>query len=558
MKHKYYIIIVCLLFYHINSFSQTITLGTDWTCQFDTVTLPVTISSSANVGAITFTIDYNTNDLEFVDFLDIAPSLINNGLSTFNNVNNQARFVWFSNGLNAATLTDTIVKIRFVGLSNGNFPVSWDITSTNKSEIADLTGNTMSITFANGLANFQPSPTNTTFTSTDTAICTGQSITFTATGGTLYEFSVNGIIIQSQNSTNTFTSTSLTNGDEVSVEIFNGIGCSVAPLSIVIGVNDYPFSDLSGDTSICEGETTLLDFTLPATGFYNVIYKTGFSTIQVPSMINGAQIAVTPNVTTDYILLSVENVTTGCILNNINDTVQVEIFQSPLLDLGEDVNMCSDDVLLLDAGVGGTFQWSDGSNGQTLSVDNEGVYSVIKTDGNTCQSFDTVTVIIDCFILSGQFTYANSAGTPMSNTVIELVDLTGKIVNLPSGGNPVTTDNNGDYLFKKVPVGNYKVKPIITKPHGGTTIDDATLILKTFTNLSFFDQLSNKAADVSADNAINGLDGLLIAKRANGSTNYFPSGDWTYDDYVIFVTTADLIHLFRALCMGDVDKSHVP
>ena len=74
MKHKYYIIIVCLLFYHINSFSQTITLGTDWTCQFDTVTLPVTISSSANVGAITFTIDYNTNDLEFVDFLDIAPS----------------------------------------------------------------------------------------------------------------------------------------------------------------------------------------------------------------------------------------------------------------------------------------------------------------------------------------------------------------------------------------------------------------------------------------------------------------------------------------------------
>ena len=52
-------------------------------------------------------------------------------------------------------------------------------------------------------------------------------ITFTATGGTSYQFRVNGTIAQAFSGSNTFISSTLANGDVVTVDVSNG-NCSTA------------------------------------------------------------------------------------------------------------------------------------------------------------------------------------------------------------------------------------------------------------------------------------------------------------------------------------------
>ncbi len=55
----------------------------------------------------------------------------------------------------------------------------------------------------------------------DNIICAGQSVTFTATGGTNYEFKINGITVQNS-ATATYTTTTLASGDVVSVVVTSG------------------------------------------------------------------------------------------------------------------------------------------------------------------------------------------------------------------------------------------------------------------------------------------------------------------------------------------------
>lgn len=62
--------------------------------------------------------------------------------------------------------------------------------------------------------------------------------------------------------------------------------------------------------------------------------------------------------------------------------------------LGNDTTICSGS-LLLDAGAGDyTYLWQDGSTNQTFNVTTSGTYNVIKTNLNSCVSFDTIEVLV--------------------------------------------------------------------------------------------------------------------------------------------------------------------
>lgn len=64
-----------------------------------------------------------------------------------------------------------------------------------------------------------------------------------------------------------------------------------------------------------------------------------------------------------------------------------------LVDLGPDTTICSGDSVILDAGPGyTTYQWQDGSTGQTLTVHTSGIYSVTTTDLNGCVYNDSLTL----------------------------------------------------------------------------------------------------------------------------------------------------------------------
>jgi len=92
-----------------------------------------------------------------------------------------------------------------------------------------------------------------------TEICASDMVTFTASGGTMYEFFVNDISQGAPSTMTTFTSSALANGDEVKVVVSNGSNCSAT--SSVITMSVHPLPDPSGlefqVDDICMGEDAI-------------------------------------------------------------------------------------------------------------------------------------------------------------------------------------------------------------------------------------------------------------------------------------------------------------
>ncbi len=83
-----------------------------------------------------------------------------------------------------------------------------------------------------------PTPTLTSSDS-DNRFCSGTSVTFTASGGTSYNFRVGGVSVQS-GALATYTTTTLNNGETVDVIVTNAAGCSSPSSGITNIVNALP------------------------------------------------------------------------------------------------------------------------------------------------------------------------------------------------------------------------------------------------------------------------------------------------------------------------------
>ena len=82
----------------------------------------------------------------------------------------------------------------------------------------------------------------------------------------------------------------------------------------------------------------------------------------------------------------------GC---QVGDTLVVVANVPPVVSLGNDVAYCANTTLsqILDAGnPSASFAWSTGANTQTITVNQQGVYSVVVTDVNGCVGSDTLVV----------------------------------------------------------------------------------------------------------------------------------------------------------------------
>ncbi|HLY72391.1 MAG TPA: hypothetical protein VKR53_21820, partial [Puia sp.] len=78
----------------------------------------------------------------------------------------------------------------------------------------------------------------------------------------------------------------------------------------------------------------------------------------------------------------------GC---TVADTIRVNVFQSAIINLGNDTSFCHGDSLVLNAGSGFTsYQWSNGATSQQITVGQTGNYWVKATDLNDCLTKDTL------------------------------------------------------------------------------------------------------------------------------------------------------------------------
>lgn len=114
---------------------------------------------------------------------------------------------------------------------------------------------------ANGSITVNAIPTPTLISSDiDNSFCAGTPVTFTAGGGTEFNFRINGISKQT-GAIATYTTNALQNGDIVDVIVTSATGCPATSLGITNTVNDLPNPQIIGLAAICG---------LPTATFYSV------------------------------------------------------------------------------------------------------------------------------------------------------------------------------------------------------------------------------------------------------------------------------------------------
>lgn len=156
------------------------------------------------------------------------------------------------------------------------------------------------------------------------------------------------------------------------------VGSTIENLSMVDLCSVEKILDLGADTVLCDGNSMTL----------------GNKTDNVFDLYTWSTGETSPEITIyepgNYWLVAED----FCDLNRANDTVFVEILPSVIVNLGEDLLLCNDstEVLLSPDCTTCTFQWSNGTNGDTLLVANAGLYWLEAENDNGCLSKDSIRV----------------------------------------------------------------------------------------------------------------------------------------------------------------------
>ncbi len=194
----------------------------------------------------------------------------------------------------------------------------------------------------------------------NTTLCTGDSTTLTASGGTDYSWS-NG------------TTTAIINVSPVTTETYTvtaSIGSCMDTTSVTVLVAPVPVASVTGAV-ICSGQSA----TLTATGGGNYLWSNGTT---------NSSITVSPLLTTIYTVI----VSVGSCPDTANAIITVN--PTPIVALGNNQTICNGQNVTLDAGnPSASYLWSTGETSQTINVSVAGTYWVIIALNN-CLAKDTV------------------------------------------------------------------------------------------------------------------------------------------------------------------------
>lgn len=210
-----------------------------------------------------------------------------------------------------------------------------------------------------------------TITSTFMQICSGESVTLTASGGVTYNWG-NGL--PGNGNTQVVSPTSNT---VYTVNAVGANGCISATSASITIIVAPPVAVLSASkTKICAGESV----TLTASG--GVTYEW----VGLPG--NGNTQVVSPTVTTIYSVFALGG--NGCKVANAT-TIMIEVVPAIVSTL-QDVYACVGDFGILDAGAAPsgpsyTYVWNTGATTQTISVNTPGTYSVTISNGTCSKVF---------------------------------------------------------------------------------------------------------------------------------------------------------------------------
>ena len=282
------------------------------------------------------------------------------------------------------------------------------------------------------LVNVNPLPTLTV--SSNQTICEGETVNLAASGASVYDWD-NGLGTGdnhdvSPNTTTTYTVTGIENG------------CS-ATESIEVVVNAAPTLIVSNDSSICEGNSIILQ----ASGSTNYTWSNGLASIN--------QHSVSPIVTTTYYVTASEN---GC---SKTDSITVIVNANPDVSINASIEICEGESTLLEATGATNYTWINLGAGatQTVSPNQTATYKVYGESNGCIDSAEFILIVNPspsltltndseiCFgdsidiAVSGADTYAWTQGlgngdfyriSPVATTTFEVTGTTGNCSSVSS------------------------------------------------------------------------------------------------------------------------------
>lgn len=204
-------------------------------------------------------------------------------------------------------------------------------------------------------------------------VCSGQSTVLNASGGTVYSWS-NG----STSSSILISPSSTTN---YSVLVSNGYGCHSAAYTTVT-VNPVPIISISGNTVICENETTVLT----ANGVGDYSWSSGESS---------SSITVNPSVSTAYIVTASNN------CGNAKDSIVVVVNPIPLSNVSNDTTILIDNSINLFASGGNNYLWFPSNlscntcSVVSVSPNSTMIYTVVISTTDGCSVSREIKVTIE-------------------------------------------------------------------------------------------------------------------------------------------------------------------
>jgi gliding motility-associated-like protein len=251
-----------------------------------------------------------------------------------------------------ATWNANTITISGTPLSTGTF--NYTIPLTGGCGTVNATGTI--------IVNPAPSPIITG----DSVICQGQTASLTTGGFSSYNWS-NGGVNQSITVSPTATTTYF-------VAVTDANGC-IGVDSINVVVNPLPNIVISGNTTICQGQST----TLTATGGGSYLWNNGNTS---------SSITVSPSTPATYSVVVTTNA--GCVDSS---SVNISVLQQPNAQITGNANMCSGKEYVLTASGGGTYLWSTGDSTSTINVSTMVDTSfIVMVSNGACAAYDTINV----------------------------------------------------------------------------------------------------------------------------------------------------------------------
>ncbi len=241
--------------------------------------------------------------------------------------------------------------------------------------------------------NSLPSPSINS-SDTDNTICSGESVTLTASGGTAYAWSTSQSISAIMVSPTTTTNYTVT--------VTDANGCT-ATSSQMITVNPLPTPSITStdsDNTICIGES--IGLTASSATSYN--WSSGENT---------QAITPSPNMTTTYVVTVTD--ANGCTATS-SQMVTVNPLPTPMIVSSDvDNTICQGESFTLTASGGTSYQWSNASNSATINLTPTTTtnYTVTVTDANGCSATSSYTMTVN------PLPNVNISSNDIDNTICE-------------------------------------------------------------------------------------------------------------------------------------------